>query len=443
MPISAALLAALLAAAPARAAGPYTLDQCADYAGTHSHEVLETALGADTYRANKAEALAARSPSFNVLTFAAPAYKVTGDAQNYNNNYNSWGLYYHARLGAQMPLYTWGKIDSYIGAAENGEKVARGETAQKRDEVLYDVKKYYNGLLLARRLKRTVEDATKILTEAIEKADKLYQEGTGEVKKTDLETLKVYLAEAEKNQHLADKSITMARLALMQKMGMPEDPAFEIADTQLKPDPGELAPVETYVKKAFENRPEWSMVHNGIKARDLLVKAEKADRYPLLFLAGQVEYNYTPVRESQGGGPWAYDPYNNFSGGVAVGAKFDFAPRTLSAKAAALQAEADKLREKEKFAREGIELQVKNAWQNAKEAKDNIDSAKRGLDAAQRWVMAAGLVHGIGTGEARDALEGLAAKAKSEKDYYQAIYDYNMARADLAKSCGLTRLDAE
>ena len=440
---SAALLAALLAqAAPAAAAEPYTLDQCAAYAEANSPEVRETALSAAGYRANADEARAARDPKLSLLTYAAPAYKVTGNALTFNNDYSVWGPYYHARLEAQMPLWTWGKIDSFIGAAEHGEKVARSETAQKRDEVLYEVKKYYNGLLLARRLKRTVEDAMKILDEAIEKADKLYQEGTGEVKKTDLETLKVYLAEAEKNQHLADKSLTMARLALMQKMGMPEDPGFDIADSQLKPDPGELAPAETYVKKAFESRPAWSMVHNGIKARQLLVDAEKADRYPVIFLAGEMEYNNTSVRKDQKN-PWLNDPYNNFNGGVAVGAKFDFAPRALSAKTAALQAEADKLKEKEKFARAGIGLQVKNAWQNAKEAKDNIDSARRGLDAAERWVMAAGLVYGIGTGEARDALEGLAARAKSEKDYYQAIYDYNMARADLAKACGLKKLDAE
>ncbi|MCX5785315.1 MAG: TolC family protein [Elusimicrobia bacterium] len=435
------LLAALFAGAlPAGAAQLYTLDQCADYAEANSHEVLETALGAAGYRANADEARAARNPKFSLLTYAAPAYKVTGNALTYDNDYGVWGPYYHAKLEVQMPLYTWGKIDSYIGAAEHGEKVAYSEAAQKRDEVLYEVKKYYNGLLLARRLKRTVEDAMKTLNEAIEKADKLYQEGTGEVKKSDLENLKVYLAEAEKNQHLADKSETMARLALMQKMGMAESPDFDIADTQLKPDPGELAPAETYVQKAFANRPEWRMVHDGIQARQLLVDAERADRYPMIFLAGEAVYDNSPVRRDQKN-PWLYDPYNGFTGGVAVGAKFDFAPRTLSAKTIALRAEVDKLKEKEKFAREGIELQVKNAWQNAKEAKDNIDSAKRGLDAAQRWVMAAGLVYVIGTGEAKDALEALAAKAKSEKDYYQAIYDYNMARADLAKSCGVKKVD--
>jgi outer membrane protein TolC len=439
-PTSAALLAALLAAtAPAAAAQPYTLDQCEDYAAANSHEVGETALELATYKANEAEARAARDPAFSLLTFAAPAYKVTGNALEYEDDYSVWGLYYHAKLEAQMPLYTWGKIDSYIGAARNGEKVALSETDQKKAEVRYEVKQYYEGLLLARRLKRTVQDAMDVLNSAIEKADKLYAEGTGDVKESDRQTLKVYLAEAEKNMHLADKSITMARLALMQKMGMPENAGFDIADTQLKADPGELAPVDAYVQKAFANRPEWKMVRDGIKAKQLLVDAQLADRYPVLFLAGQVEYNETSVRQRQYS-PWAYDPYNNFTGGVAVGAKFDFSPSSLNAKAAVLRAEVDKLKEKEKFAKDGIQLQVENAWQNAKEAKDNIDSARRGLDAAQRWVLGAGLVYGIGTGDAKDALEGLAAQAKSEKDYYQAIYDYNMARADLAKACGLRDL---
>ncbi len=182
MLINAALLAALLVQ-PASAAEPYTLDQCAAYAETNSPEVREIALGAAGYHANANEARAARDPKFSLLTYAAPTYKVTGNALTYDNDYGVWGPYYHAKLQAQLPLWTWGKIDSYIGAAEHGEKVARSETAQKRDEVVYEVKKYYNSLLLARRLKRTVEDVLKILTEAIEKADKLYQQGTGEVKK--------------------------------------------------------------------------------------------------------------------------------------------------------------------------------------------------------------------------------------------------------------------
>jgi outer membrane protein TolC len=436
---SSLLLALLLI--PLRAgAEQYTLRQCADYASANSPEIKELALGAENYRGSEGEARAARQPKISLLTYAAPAYKVTGDALGYRNDYGVWGPYYHAKLEAQLPLYTWGKIDSYIGAAQNGAKVAAGEAEQKRGEVLYDVRKYYNSLLLARRLKRTVDDALKVLTEAIEKADKLYAKGTGEVKKSDLEMLKVYLAEAEKNQHLADKSILLARLALMQKMGMEENAEFEIADTQLRKEEGELAPAEAYVEKAFASRPEWGMLQSGLKARKLLVEAEKADQYPLIFLAGEAVYDNSPVRKDQKN-PWLNDPYNGFTGGVAVGAKFDFTPAAWKARLSSKQADVDKLREKEKFARKGIALQVKNAWHGAKEAEANIESARKGLDAAQRWVMAAGLVYGIGTGEARDALEGVAAKAKAEKDYYQAIYDYNMARADLARSCGLESLD--
>lgn len=429
------LLAALLFIPLSARAEQYTLRQCAAYASANSPEVKELALGAQNYRAGEAEARAARQPRISLLTYAAPAYKVTGNAQGYHNDYGVWGPYYHAKLEAQLPLYTWGKLDSYIGAAQGGAKVAEGEAEQKRGEVIYEVKKYYNGLLLARRLKRTVEDALKVLDEAIEKADKLYAEGNGEVKKSDLEMLKVYLAEAEKNRHLADKSIIMARLALMQKMGMDETPDFDIADTQLRKEEGELGPVEAYVEKAFNSRPEWGMLQHGIRARKLLVDAEKADQYPLIFLAGEAVYNNASVRDDQKN-PWLNDPYNGFTGGIAVGAKFDITPAAWKARISSKQADVDKLREKETFARKGIVLQVKNAWHTAKEAEANIESARKGLDAAQRWVMAAGLVYGIGTGEARDALEGVAAKAKAEKDYYQAIYDYNMALADLAKACG-------
>jgi len=429
------LLAALLLLPCAAGAEQYTLRQCADYASANSPEIKELALGAQNYRASEAEARAARQPKISLLTYAAPAYKVTGNALEYHNDYGVWGPYYHAKLEAQLPLYTWGKLDSYIGAAQGGAKVAEGEAQLKRAEVIYEVKKYYNGLLLARRLKRTVDDALTVLTEAIEKADKLYAEGTGEVKKSDLEMLKVYMAEAEKNRHLADKSIVLARLALMQKMGMEENADFDIADTQLRKAEGELAPLDTYVEKAFAGRPEWAMLRNGIKARKLLVAAEKADQYPLIFLAGEAAYDNASARKDQKN-PWLNDPYNGFTGGLAVGAKFDFTPTASRARVSSKQADVDKLLEKEKFARKGITLQVKNAWHTAKEAEANIESARKGLDAAQRWVMAAGLVYGIGTGEARDALEGVAAKAKAEKDYYQAIYDYNLAIADLAKACG-------
>lgn len=425
----------LLALPCCAAAAPYTLRQCADYASANSPEVKELALGAQNYRASEAEARAARQPKLSLLTYAAPAYKVTGNAQNYHNDYGVWGPYYHAKLEAQLPLYTWGKLDSYIGAAQGGAKVAEGEAQQKRAEVIYEVKKYYNGLLLARRLKRTVDDALEVLSEAIGKAAKLYAEGTGDVKKSDLEMLKVYLAEAEKNRHLADKSIVMARLALIQKMGMEESADFDIADTQLRKEEGELAPLEVYVEKAFSGRPEWAMLRNGIKALKLLVEAERADRYPLIFLAGEAAYDNASVRKDQKN-PWLNDPYNGFTGGLAVGARFDFTPAASKARISSKQADVDKLLEKEKFARKGIVLQVKNAWHTAKEAEANIESARKGLDAAQRWVMAAGLVYGIGTGEARDALEGVAAKAKAEKDYYQAIYDYNLALADLSKACG-------
>ena len=94
------LLAVLLLLPCAAGAEQYTLRQCADYASANSPEVRELALGAENYRASEAEARAARQPRFSLLTYAAPVYKVTGNAREYHNDYGVWGPYYHAKLEA-------------------------------------------------------------------------------------------------------------------------------------------------------------------------------------------------------------------------------------------------------------------------------------------------------------------------------------------------------
>ena len=68
------------------------------------------------------------------------------------------------------------------------------------------------------------------------------------------------MAEAEKNLNEADKSVRLARLALMQKMGMEETEDFDIFDGRLKPISADLAEVETYIDMAFQNRPEWEFI---------------------------------------------------------------------------------------------------------------------------------------------------------------------------------------
>ncbi len=424
------------------AADNYSLQDCLSYALANSPEISEIALNSVQYSSGKKQAQDARNPKLSLLTYAAPMYKITGDANSYDKDYNVWGPYLHTKIEFQMPIYTWGKIDSYIKAAEYGINVAENEKNQKQNEVAYETKKYYYSILLARTLKKVVDDAKKILEEAIDKAQKLYEEGNGEVKKSDLEKLKVYLGAAEKYQHEAEKGIIMARLALMQKMGMKENDSFDIKDSKLARDPYELKDVEFYIDIAFKKRPEWNMVNSGIKAKTFLVEAEKSDRYPVFFLGGELTYNKAWVVEDQKN-PWLDDNFNNFYGGIALGAKFDFTPKTTKAKIEAKQAEVDQLKAKEKFAREGIILQVKNSYYTAKEASANVISMEKAAKAADKWVISSGLTYGIGTGDVKDALEGLAARAQAQKDYYQAIFDYNMAVADLARNCGLENFENE
>ncbi|MEW5951643.1 MAG: TolC family protein [Elusimicrobiota bacterium] len=436
------LVLIFLFASSAQSQTYYGIDDCVSYAYENNPEITEISLNSVKYESAKKQAEDASNPKFSFLTYAAPMYKITGDAYSYERDYGTWGPYIHGKIEFKMPIYTWGKIEAYTDAARHGIKVAKSEKKQKENEIAYEVKKYYYSLLLARTLKKTVEEVKKILEDAVTKASQLYESGSGEIKKSDLEKLKFYLGTAEKYLNEADKGVIMARLALMRSMGMKEDENFDIKDVKLARDPYELKDADYYVSLAFRKRPEWFMISDGIKAKSFLLEAEKADRYPVFFLAGEAVYDKAWTAKDQKN-PWLNDNYNNLYGGAAVGAKFDFSPKTLKAKIAEKKAEVDQLKAKERFAREGITLQVKNSYYTAKEAAANVISMKKALDAAEKWVMSAGLTYGLGTGDVKEALEGLAARAQAQKDYYQSIYDYNMAIADLAKNCGLDRLADE
>jgi len=416
------------------------LGKCVVYAACNSAEIKETFQGINTYQSKLARARASQYPEINLLTYIAPTYEVSGDALTYEKDYDRWGPYCYSKLEVRQPLYTWGKIKSYKKAAKEGILVGKNEHRQKENEVIYEVKKYYYSLLLARKLKDVVEEIKKQLIDAIDKAEELYRKGTGEVKKCELEELKVYLAEAEKNLHEAVKSVRLARLALMQKMGMDEKTDFDISDKKLQHVDAKLKPVETYIDTAFKNRPEWNMVSAGLHAREALIKAEKSGYYPVFFAGGELKYNWSPVRDDQKN-PWLNDEFNILDGGIAVGALFSLNPLNTRAKVRAQEAEYSKLKEKKKFAYSGIILQVKKAYYEIEEAGANIESAKKGRKAARKWVASAGLGYSFGTGEAEDALKGLAALAKAEKDYYQAIFDYNMAWAELSKAVGKELID--
>ncbi len=414
----------------------YTLQMCIARALQNNAEIKESAREIDIYSSKLDEAKAVFTPKVDILTFLAPTYEIKGDIYSYEKNYNKWGPYYHLGLQITMPIYTFGKVEAYKKAAENGILYAKNKKLEKEVEIVLDIKKYYYGYILADKLSKLVLEVKKTLADAIEQAEEIYSAGKGEVKKSDIERLKVYMAELKINEIKADKFVSLTRSALFFKMGIKETNRIVFKKIPLRPIRQKLKPLDFYIESSLKNRPEMKQIMAGLKAKKALVEAEKCSFYPDVFVAGQLNYNWASVIDDQDN-PWLNDPYNGLDGGVALGVKYYFDYKTIKAKIKGAQADYDKLLEKYQFAKKAISLQVKKTYMETVELQKKIKFLKDEVKAASSWMRSAGLLYATGTGSAKDALEGLAAYAIARQKYYTAIYDYNVKLAELLNVAGI------
>ena len=134
--------------------------------------------------------------------------------------------------------------------------------------------------------------------------------------------------------------------------------------------------------------------------------------------------------------PWVPDEYNHFWGGVALGLKWKVDFGITSAKAAAERAQYNRLLSTREFAARNIPLQVRKAYFEFEEAGKSIDSTRLAYTNAKRWSVAAISNFDFGIGPAKEIFDGLQEYARMRAAYFQSIYNYNMALANLAYAVG-------
>ncbi|MDH4129595.1 MAG: TolC family protein [Spirochaetota bacterium] len=381
------------------------------------------------------EAEGAVYPRFTFLGLTGPTPEIKGDAHNSDINWNKWGPFFHGQIDMQLPLYTFGRIPHGREAAINGMNYANAKVNEVKGEIILRYKLIYYGHLLAYSVyKNIVLFAEEKLKTALEKAEEEYDAGSGKVSKADLGRLKVGLAELLKRKTEAEKYLDLTKTTLARFIGYKNPDDFKIALKEIEPENVEIKPLDYYVKRAFKNNPQWNQLNYGIKSRRSLVKLEESSKYPILFLAGRVSGSYSPVVQDQKT-YFANDPFNDLSGAIAIGLLWQF-NFSISGRVKRADAEYKKLLKIKKFAQDGIYLLIKKTYLEIIEAKKNIEIYHNGYRAALSWFAFSFLAFESGTGGAKDAVEGLVAMLLNHYNYYENIFKFNIALAQMSQLVG-------
>jgi outer membrane protein len=431
--------ALLLAPALSFGAGQQlTLKDCISRALADAPELGEAQADIELVKGKLAEAKGYRLPQIDFLGLIGPVPKVSGNQVNSPDSINStnrWTWFQRGDVLLVQPIYGFGKIAHSMAAAEHGIEVEKSRKEQKRNEIVVKVKEYYYGVLLAREMKELLGEVRDDLGRARDKARKLLDQNSGNVEEADVFKLDAFSGEVQKYLAEANKGESLALTALKTRMQMPPDAKLELADQRLARVDEPIADVNTYVARAKELRPEFKQVSEGLQARKDLVAAARADRFPVFFLGGMLSGAHAEGRDRVHN-PYVPDEFNHFWAGAALGLKWKLDFGITSAKIAQEQAQYDKLISTKYFAEENIPLQIQKFHDEGVEAAAGIEATQGGYQSAKKWAVTALANFDFGIGPGREIFDSLQQYAKMRAAYFQSIYNYNLAVANLKYAVG-------
>ncbi len=267
-----------------------------------------------------------------------------------------------------QPIFTFGRASAGKRAAASRAEVERARLTAARNLLALEVRKLYWLHMYAKSMRPALDSASQLLEKARKKADEEYADNSGKVTNVDIQRLAFGHAELEKFRIQAEIGEDLALAAMKHTMGLPQNAPLVTADEMLPDPPDTLPTLAQLLKRASENRPEWTQIQQGKQAALSLEQSEKLANAPVVFLGGQFNADWTPQRPDIKN-PYYYDPYNQVFGGIALGVLFDIDPWKASAKAAQARGLQKQVEGLEKFAGTGIPMEVRKAHDDAVQAK--------------------------------------------------------------------------
>ncbi len=412
-----------------------SLKDCISRALEVSPELDGDRFGVRAAEAKLREAKASRFvPKFEMTQIIGPSPEARGNAVTGRSEWNNLSLFGRTEIEFLQPLYTSGKWNASRDLAAAGVTAREAGLEQRRAEVVKRVKELYYGLLLAKQLHLVAIESRDEVKDARKRLLKKLDEDSEEVSYTDLFKLDTFTFKVDQGLHRVEKELAMARSALTKMLDLKTD-NLDLAEEVLEQEKVEIGRMEDYIAQAWKDRPEMRRLTAGVEARLAQVRLARSDYYPQLFVAGQAKFAYAPNRDDQHS-PFAKDDFNFSRIGAVFGLKQSLSFGLTASRVAHARFEYQKVLNTERAVRDGIALEVEQAFRELLEAGKNVESGKRALRSSRSWMVAARDAFNIGLGEVKEVIDAVKAYGEMRVEYFRAIFDFNRSIARLDKMTG-------
>ena len=343
-------------------------------------------------------------------------FSFTGGASFPQTNRNFWS----SQTSVNQLLFDfWGTPSKYM-AAIKGHQASLLDTTQTRDDVFLTVAQGYFKTLRSQKMVEVAKQTVFDLKEHLRIAQDQYQFGI--VTMNDVLQAKVSLADAQQNLIVAETDFIDIRSTLNKVLMLPVT-----APTVLKDEKVDLKAwaLREATDVALKRRADLKASQERIHEQEKVVVETRAQLFPQFgFQAGHTyQVNNSLLHNHQWFAIFAMN-WNIFSG--------------LDTKAAVSQAKlkVQQLQEQHKDMNEQVQLDVQTAYLKIKETVDRIRTTETAVTQGEENLRLNEERYKESVGTATDVIDAETLLTRTRVNYWTAVYDHQMAKAQMLWAIG-------
>lgn len=335
---------------------------------------------------------------------------------------------YRTRAGLTLPVYTSGRIEGGIQAAEAQTTAAEKDVGSAQNDLTLETRTAYWSLVAASESERVLTEA--VATFEAHLRDVQNRERLGLAARNEVLLIQVERDRAELNRLQAANAAAIANANLLRLVGLA--PATRIEATEPRTAPEAAATeIEPLVARALESRPDAAALRSRIAAADAAVKVTRAASLPQ---AG-VSAGYDLARPNSRVLPLVPEWKGTWS--VAVNLSWNvFDGGRASAAVTQAQAQAQAARRQLEDLERRVRLDVTSRAFDLRTARAALEVAQRGLEAARESLRVSRDRYREGLIASSDLLDGETALLRAGLDETQAVIQLRVAMAQLERAVG-------
>ena len=317
-------------------------------------------------------------------------------------------------------LYDFGVTQNQVTIRKLENKQYNLILTETINDVICDVKNAYYNVLYTIEQKKVAEEMVKRYELFYSQAKAYYNAGTKP--KVDLTIAQVNLSNSKLNLIEAENAVDIAMAKLNNTMGLPYMMRYNIKDI-LKYNPCSVT-LDGAVNIAKESRPDFKLADVKIETAKQNLQLTKKSWFPQLTVEGQFQIGGRTFTSNYG---YNFGAFLNFPtiNGMLINQEIKEAKALHSREIANAM-----------NAHNNIYYEIQNAYYLLREKKNKIPVSEINVkQAKENYELSFGR-YKVGVGDPVELKEAQVQLQNAELKYYNTLYEYNCARANLEKAVG-------